>query len=186
MNIEINACKLTLELIDKETGEIITKEATLGDFKDVVKSTPRTKKPKTDNEPIPMLHVLDGKIQMNTKAQELCGFEPEQKIAIELEKKGRTLTPIMFESDSKGNRLTKTYTISCRGKKRDDLLAYGDTFEVIAIDDRPGHFKLKGNVEQPEDDIIDIPEEITNPDEFDEELDSIASIDPKNISFDFS
>ena len=34
MNIEINAVKLTFELIDKETGEVITKEATLGDFKD--------------------------------------------------------------------------------------------------------------------------------------------------------
>lgn len=185
MNIEINAAKLVLELIDKETGEIITKEATLGDFKDVVKkaSTPRTKKPKDDGETIPMLHVLEGKIQMNTKAQQLCEFEPEQKIDIKFEKKGRMITPVMCVDDKNGNRLTKTYTISCRGQKRENILEYGDTFEVIPYEDRPGYFKLKGNAPEKEDDIIDVPEEIQNPEEFEDELTDFSDLD--NISFDF-
>lgn len=186
MNIEINACKLTLELIDTETGELITKEATLGNFKDVVKktSTPRTKKSKDDDEPIPMIHVLDGKWQLNTKAQELCGFEPETKLEIKFEKKGRVITPILCEDLKSGNRLTKTYTVSCRGSKRDNLLEYGDTFEVIPYEDKPGYFKLKGNAPEKEDDIIDIPEEIENPEEFEDEL-NIDSVDIDNISFDF-
>ena len=35
--MQINSCKLILELVDEETGEIMTREATLGDFKEVRK-----------------------------------------------------------------------------------------------------------------------------------------------------
>lgn len=182
--LEINSAKLIIELVDQETGEIITREATLGDFKEPVKktTTTRTRKPKTDDEPTPMIHVLEGKWQLNTKAIELCGFEPEQKIDIKFEKKGRQITPVMCVDDKNGNRLTKTYTVSCRGQKRDNLLQYGDTFEVIPYEDREGYFKLIGNVEQPEDDIVDIPEEITDPDNI--SVDDIVDLENIDFSFD--
>ena len=32
MNLEIQSAKLVLSLVDTETGEIMTKKATLGDF----------------------------------------------------------------------------------------------------------------------------------------------------------
>ena len=179
--LEIQSSKLVLTLVDTETGELFTKEATFGDFKEVTKkaTTTRTRKPKTDDEPTPMLHVLEGKIQMNTKAQELCGFEPEQKIDIKFEKRGRVITPVMCVDDKNGNRLTKTYTISCRGQKRENLIQYGDTFEVIPYEGKEGYFKLIGNVEQPEDDIVDVPEEITSVDDID------SSIDLDNLDFSF-
>ena len=163
--LEIQSSKIVLTLVDTETGELFTKEATFGDFKEVTKkaTTTRTRKAKTDDEPTPMIHLLEGKWQLNTKAVELTGFEPEMKIDIKFEKKGRNITPVMMEADS-GNRLTKTYTISCRGSKHDNLAEYGDVFEVIPYDDKPGHFKLKGNIEK-EDDIVDVPEEIEDPDE---------------------
>lgn len=169
MNLEINSAKLIIEIIDKETGEVFTREATLGDFKEVAPkkaTTTRTKKPK-DTDPVAKLTLLEGKLQMNNAAVELTGFEPEMKIDIKFEKKGRNITPVMMEADS-GNRLTKTYTISCRGSKHDNLAEYGDIFEVIPYEDKPGHFKLKGNVEK-EDDIVDVPEEIANPEEFDDD-----------------
>lgn len=186
MNIEIQSAKLVLSLVDQETGEIITKEATLGDFKDVTKkaSKPRTKKP-VDDDPVAKITLLDGKWQMNKACVELTEFEPDQKLTIEFEKKGRVITPILMESESKGNRLTKTYTVSCRGSKRDNLAKYGDVFEVYPYDGRPGEFKLKGNAELPEDDIIDVPEEISDPEDFVDELD-VDTIDPSNISFDFA
>lgn len=179
--LEIQSSKIVLTLVDTETGELFTKEATFGDFKEVTKkaTTTRTRKSKTDDEPTPMLHVLEGKIQMNTKAQELCGFEPEQKIDIKFEKKGRVITPVMCVDDKNGNRLTKTYTISCRGQKRENLIQYGDTFEVIPYEGKEGYFKLIGNVEQPEDDIVDVPEEITSVDDID------SSIDLDNLDFSF-
>lgn len=170
MKLEIQSAKLILSLVDEETGEIITREATLGDFKEVKKTTStRTRKAKKDDEPTPMIHLLEGKWQMNTKAIELTGFEPEQKLDIKYEKKGRNITPVLCVDDKNGNRLTKTYTVSCRGSRHDNLTEYGDTFEVIPYEGKEGYFKLKGNVEK-EDDIIDVPEEISNPEEIDEDI----------------
>ena len=166
----INSAKLIIEIVDDSTGEIITREATLGDFKEVTKktTTTRTKKPKDDGETEPLIHLLEGKWQLNNKAVELTGFEPEMKLDIKFEKKGRNTTPVLCEDEKSGNRLTKTFTVSCRGSKHDNLAEYGDTFEVIPYESKDGYFKLKGNVEK-EDDIIDVPEEITNPDNFEEE-----------------
>ena len=169
MNLEIQSAKLVLSLVDTETGEILTREATLGDFKEVKKTTStRTKKPK-DEDPVAKLTLLEGKLQMNNAAVQMTGFEPEMKIDIKFEKKGRVTTPVMMQADS-GNRLTKTYTISCRGSKHDNLSEYGDVFEVIPYEGKDGHFKLKGNVEK-EDDIIDVPEEIVDPEKFNDDED---------------
>lgn len=174
--LEIQSSKIVLTLVDTETGELFTKEATFGEFKEATKkaSTTRTKKPK-DDDPVAKLTVLDGKVQLNNKAVEMTGFEPEMKIAIEFEKKGRQITPIMFEDDNKGNRLTKTYTISCRGSKHDNLIEYGTIFELIPYEGKPNFFKLKGDAPEKEDDIIDIPEEIAEPDEIEDTVE--ASID---------
>ena len=164
MNLQIQSAKLVLTLVDTETGEVTTQEATLGDFKEAKKTTStRSKKPK-DDDPVAKLTLLEGKVQMNNAAVTMTGYEPEMKIDIKFEKKGRVTTPVMMPADS-GNRLTKTYTISCRGSKHDNLAEYGDVFELLPYEGKEGYFKLKGNVEK-DDDIIDVPEEITNPEDF--------------------
>jgi len=169
MELEIQSAKLVLSIVDKETGEIITREATLGDFKEVKKTTStRSKKPK-DEDPVAKVTLLEGKIQMNNAAVQMTGWEPEMKIDIKFDKKGRTTTPVMVKADT-GNRLTKTYTISCRGSKHDNLAEYGDIFEVIPYEGKEGYFKLKGNAEK-EDDIIDVPEEVIDPEKFSDEGD---------------
>lgn len=165
--MQINSAKLIVEILDETTGELITREATLGDFKEPTKkaTTSRAKKPK-DDDPVAKLTLLEGKIQMNNAAVQMTGYEPEMKIDIKFEKHGRTTTPVMMEAPS-GNRLTKTYTISCRGSKHDNLSEYGDIFELIPYEGKEGYFKLKGNIEK-EDDIIDLPEEINSPEEEDD------------------
>ena len=113
--MQINSAKLIVEILDETTGEIITREATLGDFKEVKKSTStstRTKKSK-DTDPNPKITLLEGKIQMNNACVELVGWEPEMKIDVKFEKKGRVTTPVLCEDEKSGNRLTKTFTISC-------------------------------------------------------------------------
>lgn len=184
--LEIQSSKIVLTLVDTETGELFTKEATFGDFKEVTKkaTTTRTKKPK-DNDPVAKLTLLEGKVQMNNAAIQLTGYEPEMKIDIKFEKKGHNTTPVMMPADS-GNRLTKTYTISCRGSKHDNLAEYGDVFELIPYEGKSGYFKLKGNIEK-EDDIIDVPEEIVDPDKFsdDENLDdSESGVDMNDFDLD--
>lgn len=173
--LEIQSSKIVLTLVDTETGELFTKEATFGDFKEPTKkTTTRTKKPK-DDDPVAKLTLLEGKLQMNNAAVQMTGFEPEMKIDIKFEKKGRVITPVMMEAES-GNRLTKTYTISCRGSKHDNLAEYGDIFEVIPYEGKEGYYKLKGNIEK-EDDIIDVPEEITDPEELDDDITDNSEVD---------
>lgn len=175
---EINSAKLIIEFVNQETGELFTREATLGDFKEVKKTTTRTKKSKDDGSTEPKVILLDGKIQLNSRAVELCGWEPEAKIDIRFDKKGKKMTPVMGEDPSKGNRLTKTYTISCRGSKHDNLKDFGTEFNVVPYEGKDGWFKLIGE-NQPEDDIIEVPEEIIDPEEsdFDE---SVNIIDESN------
>ena len=52
--------------------------------------------------------------------------------------------------------------------KHDNLAEFGDTFEVIPYEGKENYFKLKGNSEK-EDDIIDVPEEIIDPEKFSDE-----------------
>lgn len=174
--LEIQSSKIVLTLVDTETGELFTKEATFGDFKEVVKkaSTTRSKKPK-DDDPIAKITLLEGKWQMNHACVELTGFEPEQKLEIKFEKKGRLTTPVLCEDEKSGNRLTKTYTVSCRGSRHDNLAEYGTIFVVEPYEGKEGYFKLKGDIEK-EDDIIDIPEEI-NVSEEDDLIEDTESID---------
>ena len=166
----INSAKLTIEIVDDTTGEIITREATLGDFKEVTtkKKATSSKKPKDDGDPVAKVMLLDGKIQLNTAAINLTGYEPDMKIGIEFEKKGKKQIPVMMQADS-GNRLTKSYTISCRGSKHDNLLEHGDIFELEPYPEKDGYFYLKGN-KAIEDDIIEVPQEISEPeDDFSDE-----------------
>ena len=168
----INSAKLTIEIIDIETGEIITREATLGDFKEVTakkKATSSKKVKIDDSDPNPKITLLDGKVQFNKAAVDLTGFEPDMKIDIKFDKKGKKQIPIMMREENSGNRLTKSYTISCRGSRHDDLLKYGDVFELEPYPDKDGYFYLKGN-KAIEDDIIEVPQEISEPeDDFSDE-----------------
>ena len=183
MELEIQSAKLVLSIVDKETGEIITREATLGDFKEVKKSSSssgtRTRKPKDDGDPNPKATLLEGKIQLNNAAMELTGWEAEMKIDIRFEKKGKQITPIMLEDMAKGNRLTKTNTISCRGSKHDNLSEYGSVFEIVPYEGKDGWFKLIGDAPQKEDDTVEIPDEISNPeeDEVDVDTDGVEAAD---------
>lgn len=166
----INSAKLTIEIVDDTTGEIITREATLGDFKEVTakKKATSSKKPK-DNDPVAKVMLLDGKVQLNNSAINLTGFEPDMKIDIKFDKKGKKQIPVMMREENSGNRLTKSYTISCRGSRHDDLLKYGDVFELEPYPEKDGYFYLKGN-KAIEDDIIEVPQEISEPeDDFSDE-----------------
>ena len=52
--------------------------------------------------------------------------------------------------------------------KHDNLAEYGDIFDMVPYENKEGYFKLLGNNVK-EDDVIDVPKEITHPDELDED-----------------
>lgn len=172
--IKIVKQTLYTQFVDDTTGEIF--EETREFLDDTIKipkktTTTRTKKVKDDGETEPMIHVLENKLQFNNKAIELTEFEADQKVLIDFEKQGRKITPICHLSE-KGNRMTKTNTVSYRGQQRETLLQYGDTFIVEPYPDKDGYFKLIGDAPEKEDDIIDVPE-IESSDSIDNVLDQI-------------
>ena len=183
MAIKINSIKVVTEFVDDTTGEIFTDERVLGEETKKEKKPRASRKPK-DEDPVAKITLLEGKWQMNAAAVALTGFEPEQKLEIKFEKKGRVVTPVLCEDAKSGNRLTKTYTVSCRGSKHDNLAEYGDMFELIPYENKEGFFKLKGNIEK-EDDIIDVPEEIEDPDNDDDDTISDAGeVDMEDFDLD--
>ena len=167
--IKIIKQTLVTQFVDDTTGEIFEDSRKFLDdiIKPKKKSSTKTKKIQ-DNDPNPKVMLLDGKIQLNNSAINLTGYEPDMKIDIKFEKKGKKQIPVMMQADS-GNRLTKSYTISCRGSKHDNLLEHGDVFELEPYPEKDGYFYLKGN-KAIEDDIIEVPQEISEPeDDFSDE-----------------
>lgn len=155
--LQINSIKVEIEYVDSETGEVLTEKRVLG--KETKKAKRSSSKKPVDDDPTPKITLIEGKYQFNNAAIELTGFEPDMKINISFEKKNRTIVPVLHKDDNNGNRLTKSYTVSCKGAKRENISAYGEVF-VLKPTDRVGYFELEGNIPQKEDDIIDVPEEI--------------------------
>ena len=182
--IKIIKQTLITQFVDDSTGEILeeTREFLDDTIKPKRKSSTRTKK-NSDNDPNPKATLLEGKIQLNQAAMALVGWEPEMKIDIRFEKKGKQITPIMMEDMAKGNRLTKTNTISCRGSKHDNLAEYGTIFDVVPYEGKDGWFKLVGDAPQKEDDTVEIPEEIANPEDEDLNVDE-DGVEAADIDFD--
>lgn len=183
--IKIIKQTLCTQFVDDTTGEIFeeTREFLDDSIKPKRKTSTRTKK-NSDNDPTPKIELLENKLQLNKAAIDLTGFEPDMKIDVKFEKKGRKITPVVCVDDKAGNRLTKTYTISCRGSKHDNLAEYGTVFELVPYEGKEGYFKLKGDAPEQEDDIIDVPEEIVNPDEF-ENLEDDSESNEVNFDLEF-
>ena len=178
--VKINCIKVVTEFVDEATGEVFSEERILGEeTKKVKKTSTRTKKP-VDDDPTPKITLLEGKYQFNNSAIELTQFEPEMKIDIKFEKNGRKMVPVLCVDSKTGNRLTKSFTVSCKGQKRDNLLEFGTIFELIPNPDKEGYYRLKGNLPEPVDDIVDVPEEVEE-----EDIIDASNIDLDNLNFSF-
>lgn len=101
-------------IINQETGEI--KDLELAKPKASRKSTKKVE----DNDPTPRLTLLDNKYELNQAAIDLLGVEPDDRIDINYEKNDQYFIPVIgtdinFGHPGKGNKLTKSNTVSCRG-----------------------------------------------------------------------
>lgn len=136
--------KMEIEFdFDPETGEYTqVSQKILGE-----KPTPKTTAKKVSNADAPETGVLldTNKIILSNQAVELLGAQPEDRISISYEKKGRFFVPVIGIDEKKGNKLTKSNTISYRGKANDELVKYGTLFELEEY--KNGMFYLKGENE---------------------------------------
>lgn len=181
------------EAIDESTGEI--RELSFSTPKKTTTAKKSSTSKKKDEDPVAKLILEANKYTLNDAAITLMGVEADDKLDIKYERSGRTETPVIASDDSwgthQGNRLTKSHTVSYRGKNNEKLAEFGDVFELTAHPSKEGVFILKGNRELPEEPIEDAPEEVELPDDIPFNLDELETEDNNltevtNLDFDFS
>lgn len=145
---------LTLD-VDIETGETVcvSREVINDDLK---KEKSTTKKPKKEKEkvenPDPCITLEDNKYILNTAAVKLLGVEPEDRLDIKYEKQGKgAMIPVIGTNEAfgtkGGNKLTKSFSVSCRGKANEELSRYGNVFTITPHPNKDDLFILCGNKE---------------------------------------
>lgn len=160
---------VTNEWLDEETGEIIKETRELKE--DSVKKPRATSssKSKIQENPNPILTLEENKYVLTTGAVELLGVEAGDKIDIKFQKVGKQTIPVIGSDEvfgtKGGNKLTKTNTVSCRGKANDELSAFGTEFTLEEHPNKKGLFILRG-----ENTPKVTPEATPEPEEEDEDL----------------
>ena len=178
------------EAINSETGEIKS-------FSPVKKSTTKKSVSKVDTDTTPKLTLETSKYILTQAAADLLGVQPDDRIDIKYEKQGKRMVPIIGSNEAfgtkSGNKLTKSLTVSCRGKANEELSQYGTTFTITAHPIKEGLFILNGDKiipEQQVDDAVEIKEDQSDVD-LDSELDDLLAEDSTDniteiTNFDFN
>lgn len=159
--------------VDTETGKII--ETTIVGSSDNKPVKKKTVKDDLDTEA--KVYLEDGKLRLNTLAIEMLSVTPGDRIDIQY----TDSYPVIGLSGSFGNpeggtKLTKTHTLSFKGKKAELLQKYGTEFKVVNSN---GSFKLDCGKMQESiqgDDII-------NTDDIDLNLDDLLDDEVKSSMF---
>lgn len=116
------------------------------------------------NEDEPTVHLLDNKLCLSLKAAELIGAVPGDRLSIKFQKSGLRYIPVIgLDSvfDCKGgNKLTKSLTLSCRGKQNEELVKYGTKYVLEKKDnicimrgDAPDYIVQDENIKDTEDEL---------------------------------
>jgi hypothetical protein len=140
---------VTTEWVDEETGEI-TKD--IRELKEDSIKKPRATSTKSsskiDNNPEPILTLYDNKYVLSKGAVDSLKVEPGDTIDIKFQKVDKSMIPVIGTSDSfgtkAGNKLTKSNTVSYRGKSNDELRVFGEIFTLEKHPSAEGLFILKG------------------------------------------
>lgn len=136
---------------DDETGEVkvVNREVVNDDLPKAKKtSSPKKSTKKADENPNPELILEDNKYCLNSAAVELLGVEVDDRLDIKFEKRDKVRVPVIgcntaFGTQG-GNRLTKSNTVSYRGKNHDLLEEFGTVFSFKETD-KDGIFELVGD-----------------------------------------
>ena len=142
--------KITFQVsVDTTTGEISVVNVETGEVKEVKAKKTTSKKKKEEESSEPQLILEDNKYCLNTAAVELLGVEPDDRLCIKYKKIGKTAVPVIGTEEvfktKGGNKLTKTNTVSCRGKANEELATYGTIFTLSENPDGSGTFILTGD-----------------------------------------
>ena len=128
--------------------------------------------------------ILDtNKYTVNPAAARLMQLKPDMRIDIKYQVINGVEYPVIGTEEAfgsgGGNKLTKSLTVSYRGKANERLSKFGDTFTVTPMKDNEGLFVLIGNTEGPE----QLPDEITIIEDTNNHTDLVDS-DGDELTFD--
>jgi hypothetical protein len=131
---------------DTETKEFIpVSQKLVGESSAPAKKT-TAKKAKESQGENPGLIREDGKLILSQETVDLLGIAPDDKVFIGYDKVGSVFKPFIGTDEKKGNKLTKTNTVSYRGKSNEELAVYGSTFK-LSPGKHDGTFYLNGEKE---------------------------------------
>lgn len=179
---------------DDEAGKFVALNPDTGEIRDFAPATKKTTstrstKKKVDENPNPQLTLEDNKYSLNTAAVTLMGLEPEMKLCVKMKKIDGAMAPIIGTNEAfkvkDGNRLTKSFTVACRGANHDALAAYGTIFDIEPNPALEGTFVLKGDKgsvivhDENISETVEIPEDLEgiSTDDIDDTLDSQEEVD---------
>lgn len=165
--------KLTFNLIiDTQSGEFEIVNTETGETKSVEIPKKKTRKVKKveDTSTEPELILEENKYKLNSAAVELLNIQPEDRLDIKYEKSGSKMTPVIGTNEAfgtkGGNKVTKSFTVACRGKANEELSNYGTKFKIKEHPSKENLFILIGDdVQEKEDNSEDISEEIDIPED---------------------
>lgn len=163
-------------VVNCETGEITTNCIKKSIDKvvkpaEIKESKPRTKKSKKEESSDPKVVLEDNKLCLNQATVDLVGIEPGDKVDIGYKKQGKSMIPVIYKDDKKGNKVTKSLTVACRGSKHDELAKYGTEFDVVPHSEE-GMFILKSG---------DLELEESLDEDSDEAIDSVIDVDIQDL-----
>ena len=116
-----------------------------------------TRKKKEKNEDI--IKLEDNKIILTQKLLDIIKAEPGDRISIQYKEFNGVYNPIIAKSEvfadpEAGNKLTKSMTVSYRGKQREELAIYGEEFTFEETFEGSEVCKLIGEKEIKADDKV--------------------------------
>ena len=128
-----------------------------------------------DQDPEPKITLLDNKYILNNAAVKLLEVEPGDRVAIRYLDVSGINFPVIGKQEaykiSSGNKITKDFTVSCRGAGNDKLSEYGSIFNLSAMSGKDGLFVMIGDSDKPQQNTIKTDKIDTSKADEEEEID---------------
>lgn len=118
------------------------------------------------------------KLIFNNKAVADLGLSPEDRIVIEWKKEGKKMIPTIRKDDEAGNKVSKTFTVVCKGKANTVLAEVGTEFTIKPYGDSDDVWKLVSTIDGGSEDISTLEEAIIEAEET--EVDLLVDTDETN------
>lgn len=124
---------------DPETESVSNVKCTVDGIEKKKKSTKKISEIKEEDKDA-IISISSNKLSFNKKCVSEMNLQYEDRIVIKWEKKGTLMVPIIgkdlsFDEEGTGNKLTKTNTITYKGKANAILADYGSEFTISYLKD---------------------------------------------------